>query len=159
MATLLAEFSIGQIILFIILLALAFKGVVEFVKWIRGYVKERVKKEEQPDKLQEQLEQMEQTHCKHIAQLQEKDEKLQKDIDEVASNVKILINSDKAAILDRITQQHHYFMRLGWIDDFSLETVEKRYRYYQEEGGNSFAEDLVMDLRKLPKTPPEVNQN
>ncbi len=159
MATLLAEFSIGQIILFIILLALAFKGVVEFIKWIRGYVKERVKKEEQPDKLQEQLEQMEQTHCKHIAQLQEKDEKLQRDIDEVASNVKILINSDKAAILDRITQQHHYFMRLGWIDDFSLETVEKRYRYYQEEGGNSFAEDLVMDLRKLPKTPPEVNQN
>ena len=159
MATLLAEFSIGQIILFIILLALAFKGVVEFVKWIRGYVRERVKKEERPDKLQEQLEQMEQTHCKHIAQLQEKDEKLQRDIDEVASNVKILINSDKAAILDRITQQHHYFMRLGWIDDFSLETVEKRYRYYQEEGGNSFAEDLVMDLRKLPKTPPEVNQN
>ena len=159
MATLLAEFSIGQIILFIILLALAFKGVVEFVKWIRGYVRERVRKEERPDKLQEQLEQMEQTHCKHIAQLQEKDEKLQKDIDEVASNVKILINSDKAAILDRITQQHHYFMRLGWIDDFSLETVEKRYRYYQEEGGNSFAEDLVMDLRKLPKTPPEVNQN
>ena len=159
MATLLAEFSIGQIILFIILLALAFKGVVEFVKWIRGYIKERVRKDEQPDKLQEKLDEMEQTHCKHIQSLQEKDEKLQKDIDSVASDVKLLIESDKASILDRITQQHHYFMRMGWIDDFSLETVEKRYKYYQEEGGNSFAEDLVKDLRKLPKTPPEVNQN
>lgn len=155
MSALMSQFALEQIILFAVLLAVAIRGVVDFILWFRGRMKARVHEQERPEELQKQLEQIEATHCAHIESLKAKDELLQKDIDNVATDVKLLIESDKSSILAWITQQHHYFLRMGWIDDFSLMTIEKRFKYYKEEGGNSFAEDLMHDLRKLPKNPPE----
>ena len=50
-----------------------------------------------------------------------------------------------------IVKQHHYFMTKGYIDDFSMDAIEKRYDHYKAEGGNSYISDLMHDLRKLPK--------
>ena len=156
MAALLAEFSVGQIILFIVLAALAFKAIIDFLKWLSSFIKEKVHKEEKPEKLEERLEKMGKIHYEEITKLQQKDEELQKSIDEVNKSVNLLIESDKSAILAWITQRHHHFISKGWIDDFSLLTIEKRFKYYKEEGGNTFAEDLVVELRKLPKKPPQT---
>jgi hypothetical protein len=64
----------------------------------------------------------------------------------------MLIDSDKDDIKAFITREHHYFCyQKGWVDDYSLDCVERRYAHYEQEGGNSFVEDLMKDLRKLPK--------
>ena len=42
-------------------------------------------------------------------------------------------------------------MTKGYIDDFSMDAIEKRYDHYKAEGGNSYISDLMHDLRKLPK--------
>ena len=40
-----------------------------------------------------------------------------------------------------------------WIDDFSLDVVEKRFARYKAEGGNTYIENLVEKLRQLPNFP------
>jgi hypothetical protein len=68
----------------------------------------------------------------------------------------MLIESDKDDIKSFITKEHHYYVeQKKWIDKFSLDCIEKRYKHYKDEGGNSFIEDLMGELRKLPKQPPQ----
>ena len=64
-----------------------------------------------------------------------------------------MVESDKDDIKAWITEKHHFYCyEKRHIDDYSLDCIEKRYAHYQDEGGNSFVEDLMKDIRKLPKT-------
>ena len=71
----------------------------------------------------------------------------------------MLIDSDKDAIKSYITQKHHFFCyEQGWIDDFSLDCIERRYQHYKEEGGNTFIDGFMGQLRQLPKGSPQSSQ-
>lgn len=67
--------------------------------------------------------------------------------------IQILLDSDKDDIRAWITQEHHYYMTVGSIDDYTLDCLERRFKHYQEEGGNSYVEGLMKDLRGLRKQP------
>ena len=41
-------------------------------------------------------------------------------------------------------------MAQEWIDDYSLDCIERRYKHYIDEGGNSFIGQLMIEIRKLP---------
>jgi hypothetical protein len=72
----------------------------------------------------------------------------------LTEKVDLLIASDKDAIKSYITEQYHYFVeQKGWIDDFSLDCLEKRFSHYLEENGNSFVESLMNQIRNLPRVP------
>ena len=45
-------------------------------------------------------------------------------------------------------------MAQEWIDDYSLDCIERRYKHYIDEGGNSFIGQLMIEIRKLPHQPP-----
>ena len=62
----------------------------------------------------------------------------------------MLVESDRDDIKSWLVQQYHYFMKLGSIDDFSKDTIEKRATHYFTEGGNSYIENLLKQIRKLP---------
>lgn len=69
--------------------------------------------------------------------------------------IDMLIESDKDDIKSYITREHHYFCyKIGWIDDFSLDCIEKRYKHYTDEGGNTFIGGFMEELRALPKSNP-----
>ena len=94
-----------------------------------------------------------------IADLQEDLAAEQKHICEyltiIANKVDLLIDSDKNDIKTWITEKHHYFCyEKKWIDDYSLEGIERRYKNYRDEQGNSYIGKLMQDLRALPNTPP-----
>ena len=83
---------------------------------------------------------------------------------DLSDKIDMLINSDKDSIKAYITQRHHWFCYdKGWIDDFSLDCLEKRYQHYEDEGGNSFIGSFMDELRALPKKqgslPPVLPQN
>ena len=43
-----------------------------------------------------------------------------------------------------MAEKHHFFVyKQGWIDDYNLNCLEKRYRHYQQEGSNSFIEQKM----------------
>lgn len=74
-----------------------------------------------------------------------------KSLQKLSKEVNALVCSDRDAIKAYITEKHHYFVyKQGWIDDYSLECLEKRFDHYLEYGGNSFVAQEMEELRQLP---------
>ena len=74
----------------------------------------------------------------------------------LSKKIDMLVQSDRDDIKAYITKEHHKFCYdKGWIDDFSLDCLEKRFKHYADEGGNSFICSFMQELRALPKRPPQ----
>lgn len=51
-----------------------------------------------------------------------------------------------------IIDKHHYFCyQIRAIDDMNLQSLERRYMYYKADGGNSFIDQLMEEIRQLPR--------
>lgn len=144
MIDLLTNYSVQDIIIYIVLLALAIKGCISFIDWAKQYIHKTIRlKVQQPKKIKDNLE----DHSKQINDLKDS-------ISQIKELVNLLIKSDRDDIKAFITRQHHYFVyQKGWVDDYSLDCIEKRYEHYKDQGGNSFIKSLMMELRALPKQP------
>jgi hypothetical protein len=76
------------------------------------------------------------------------------EINDLRRCVHILIDSDKNDIKAWIAEKYRKLMLQGWVDDYDLDCIERRFANYLQEGGNSYVEDLINDIRKLPKVSP-----
>lgn len=149
---LLQKMPVASIITIIVVLAAAFKSIVEFLKWFYKFIKGFVDKENQNKELKENIDEKFQESEERIQALEESNIQTVQKIDSMTNKIDLLINSDKDDIKSFLTREHHYFCyQLGWIDDYSLECCEKRYKHYKDEGGNSFIEGFMNELRALPK--------
>lgn len=136
---LLKQFSLTEIVIFIILLGSAIKGFSSFLDWLNEKgVKIFKNKYQKPKETEETL--------KEIIQA----------IQDLKGDVQLLMQSDKDSIKAFITKQHHYFCyQEKEIDDQSLDCIEKRYAHYKDQGGNSYIDTLMSELRALPKSLPK----
>ena len=140
MIELLTAYSIEQILIFIVLSALAIKGVISFLDWAHARIQMKFSNDHDLT-----------TNISKIDSLENK-------INDIASQVSLLIRSDRDSIKMAITKDYHYFCeQQKWIDDYSLECLERRYKNYQEEGGNSFIHNMMEEIRNLRRTPPSSN--
>lgn len=145
MEKLLTGYSISEMLTFIVILALALKGVITFWDWSVDRLRKLFHKETEQESDRDKINQM-----------AERQEKLFNDVQELSKKITILVDSDKDDIKAFITDKHHYFCyEKKWIDDYSLDCIEKRYDHYQDEGGNSFIATLMGELKALPKRPPQ----
>lgn len=141
MLELFATYSIVEIISFLVIFAGAIKGFVSFWDWAAARLKQVFKKESQREDDSERIK------C-----LTDQQKKTDEKIEEIMKAIQLLTQSDKDDIKAWITEKHHYFCyEKGQIDDYSLDCIEKRYNHYKDEGGNSFIDDLMDDLRNLKK--------
>ena len=141
MKDLIQNYSLKDIVLFIVLLAAAIKGIVSWYEWAVGKISTRVHKEDRYSLLQAE-----------ITKLVESQKQTNDTVGEMAKTLQVLVDSDKDDIKAFITQQHHHFCyKVGYIDDYSLDCIEKRYKHYKDEGGNSFIADFMAEIRSLPK--------
>ena len=156
MEELLTKYSLTEIILFVFVFATSLKGF--FTLWdyfydkIKRHFKEETEEEQGKIDITKQLAdisaQIENINDQHILDRQE----LIKKIDETNATISVLLASDKDDIKSWITEKHHYFCyECKCIDYQSLDCIEKRYRHYVDEGGNSFVADLMNEIRALPK--------
>lgn len=134
-------FSFPDYVLFFILILLSFRGVFSFIEWGQNEgLKIFKNKYQKPKEIENQ-----------VHDLTDK-------INKIANNVDLLIRSDKDDIKAFITREHHYFYyQLQEIDDQSLDCIQKRYAHYKDQGGNSYVQNLMKDLRRLPKVMPAGN--
>ena len=161
MKDLLSSLSVTQIILIIFMIAVATKEVINLIDFFRNKIKSSSNKEQQEkDEKKDILEQIEKIHssvikneeeCKKIAsQLVEFKIETMDMFNHQQQTLNSLVQSDIDDIKSYIVKQYHFFMAQGWIDDFSMDTIEKRYSHYEREGGNSYVKSLVEKLRQLP---------
>lgn len=153
MRQLLATYGLTEILSFVVILALAFKGVASYFDWFQERNKKSVLKSLQPEELSKRIEAEVHAREKEIQKLKDMNDVLKQEMEAMNAKLDLLINSDKDDIKSFITREYHYFVEeKGWIDDYSLDCIERRYEHYKEENGNSFIGDLMYELRKLPKS-------
>ena len=141
MSQLFTAYSMSEIILFIIILAIAIKDLVEFIDWSKKRAKQAIDENEKPAELQRVITQ----HEKELAEIKE-------EIQQLNISINLLIDSDRDDIKHSITRNHHHFCyEVKSIDDYSLDCLQRKYSHYKEEGGNSFVASMMEDLRNLPR--------
>ena len=154
MLELLTTYSIAEILMFVVMLAIAIKEVVTFVEWAVTKLRQLFKKGFNEDKERENVYEKIRKEDKKIEDLAAEQKHICEYLTIIANKVDLLIDSDKNDIKTWITEKHHYFCyEKKWIDDYSLEGIERRYKNYRERG-NSYIGKLMQDLRALPNTPP-----
>lgn len=137
MTELLNNYSLTEILMFIIMLAFAIKGVIDFYDWAKKRIKEPVDKVYTEKEMKQKVLDTLESHNEQI--------------DKISKAIDILIASDKDDIKAWITEKHHYFCyELNYIDDYNLQCIEARYKHYKEENGNTFIDGFMTDIRALP---------
>ncbi len=141
MIQLFTRYSVSEVLLFIIVLAIALRKLIDFIDWARKRTRQAVYQAQKPIQLETTLD-------KHDKEL----ELIKKQLNSIKELVNLLIESDRDDIKQSLTKDHHYFCyKLGSIDDYSLDCMEKRYSHYKEQGGNSFVKTLMQEVRMLPR--------
>lgn len=156
MLELLGTYSLSQIIMFVIFLAIAVKEGITLVTWFKDFFKKKFSDDmESTIATKKQDEQI----CKIKVDMQtliDNQNKIFEEIELFKKQLEMMIESDKDDIKSWITEKHHFYCYENkWIDDYTMDCIEKRYGHYKDEGGNSFIEELMNELRALPKTPPQ----
>lgn len=152
MEELLNTYSVSEILIFAMMLFVAIKGVTDAYDWVRGKISKVTDRELQKRKKDKDIEIRFDVNSNDIQKILKHLEDSDKKMETLTKSVQMLIDSDKDDIKAWITEQHHYFCyKLKAIDDYRLDTVEKRYSHYVAEGGNSFIETLMEEIRRLPK--------
>lgn len=158
MEELLSKYSLSDILIFIVLLFFAIKEFVNASDWIRDRIRKANDKDNKAriehETLQEEINDLNKFYEKK-KEIDENFVKLNETIEKMNSKIELLTESDKEDIKSFITNQHHYFVyEQEWIDDYSMECLEKRFAVYEKEHGNSFVLGLMNEIRALPKRPP-----
>ena len=154
---LLTTYPLVDIILILFLAAFSLKEVIQLSDFFKGKNKEALEKENETEELEDRI-------IKEIDALEEKVTDIYKGTvvsfeqinQTLAHHQEILdrlVASDKDDIRADIVKQYHFFMAHGYIDDFSMDALERRYSHYKAEGGNSYVSRLMEELRQLPVSP------
>lgn len=151
MKDLLVSYSVSEILIFLVMIAVAVKSLVTFYDWAIGKLRKLFHKETQQEKERNELNERLRHGAEIMNELAEQQAITTERLNKMLDRLQIVIESDKDDIKAWITEKHHYFCKKGEIDYLSLDTIEKRYQHYVEEDGNSFVEDLMQELRALPK--------
>ena len=154
MIELFTMYSLSEIVTFLVTFALAIKGLVSFLDWAVERIKKVFKKQDKKNREKEILEEKLLLGNEKIRTIEKEQEETREFFKEMSKKVDLLIESDKDSIKSFITKEHHFFCYENkWIDDYSLDCIERRFSHYKDEGGNSFVEELMEELRALPKNP------
>lgn len=141
MGDLLKNYSIQEILVLLIALAVAFKAVASFWDWAKAWLKEKFGKKDPVEDIESK-----------INQLFEIQERQDTEMEKILNAVELFLESDRNNIKSWIVEKHHHFCyEVKAIDYFSLESIERKYEHYKKEDGNSYVTTLMEELKALPK--------
>ena len=155
-ASVLKDFPISEILLCIVGVLVLIKWIIEYFDWGHKRTKDQYDQEAARKKDIEDINEKLNQNSEDIKMLIEMQKQQNEKIEQQNLRIELLIDSDKDDIKAFITEKYHYFVEVkGWIDDYSLDCLERRFQHYKDENGNSFVADLMSEIKRLPKHPPQ----
>ena len=155
-ASVLKDFPISEILLCIVGVLVLVKWIIEYFDWGHKRTKDKYDQEAERKKNIEDINEKLNQNSEDIKMLIEMQKQQNEKIEQQNLRIDLLIDSDKDDIKAFITEKYHYFVEVkGWIDDYSLDCLERRFQHYKDENGNSFVADLMSEIKRLPKHPPQ----
>ena len=155
-ASVLKDFPISEILLCIVGVLVLVKWIIEYFDWGHKRTKDKYDQETERKKNIEDINEKLNQNSEDIKMLIEMQKQQNEKIEQQNLRIELLIDSDKDDIKAFITEKYHYFVEVkGWIDDYSLDCLERRFQHDKDENGNSFVAGLMSEIKRLPKHPPQ----
>lgn len=155
MIDLLKSFTVEQVVIFIAMLALGIKGLIDFCDWVKNKNSDRFKKDydekRENEELKEKTKQLEESFDQCHQYVESLDTRIEDLTETINDNLKVINIAMMHDIKQWIINQHKYYIELGWINISQLDMIEARYEDYKALGGNSTVPGLMEELRALPK--------
>lgn len=159
MKVLLENYTISEIVIFVVLFVIALKEAITIIDWFKDKIRkvydQNYHAKEEQEKLESEIEDLNKFYSEK-KKVDDTFDKINRTFDSINARIEMLIDSDRESIKAYITEKHHFFVYdQEWIDDYSMECLEKRFAVYEKEHGNSFVLGLMNELRELPRRPPQ----
>jgi hypothetical protein len=146
-----AQYSFETIILFIVTIGVVIKYVAEVIEWFYKKIENHFNdKKKEAKNMQDTLSSIQLVQDKFTT-IDNKLDVLNTNITELAEksdrNTERLQEQTRSIIIDK---HHHFCYELGEIDDISLQSLERQFLYYKSAGGDTYIDNLMEELRRLP---------
>lgn len=150
--SLFSQYSIETLILLIVGVALGVKLIGELWEYFYNKIRLYFNYKNQKDQAHDEI-------INGIAKIEARTEELQETVEALTERIhtlqkqselttKRLQENSRSYIIDK----HHYFCyQVKAIDDLNLQSLERRYLYYKTEGGDTFVDGLIDEVRALPR--------
>lgn len=144
MSELLTKFDVTTILLVVFMVAVAIREAVELYHYFHDKIYGRYEKQ---DNQNDTIDNLSTTLASVLQQV--------KDIDK---KINLLQESDKDAIKSWIVGLYHkYKENPKELEAMQMDLLERRYGHYKDQGGNSYIDQLMEDLRTIYKEKGESN--
>lgn len=77
-------------------------------------------------------------------------------LSELTTSIEVANESSKNQIKSSIVKEYNFFIKQGWIDNYSLDCIERLYDSYEKLKGNSYIKDIMVKIRDLPNNEPNI---
>ena len=130
------QYTIEVTIIFLFMFGTALKQGYELVQYFRNKTVDHV------DKIREQEEALEQV----IKNMQQQ----QKQLQSITDKIDELLVSDKDSIKSWIVMLYKQYKKdPSGLDSMQMDLLERRFSHYKQEGGNSYIDNLMQELREI----------
>lgn len=130
------QYTIEATIIFLFMFGTALKQGYELVQYFRNKTVDHV------DKIREQEEALEQV----IKNMQQQ----QKQLQSITDKIDELLVSDKDSIKSWIVMLYKQYKKdPSGLDSMQMDLLERRFSHYKKEGGNSYIDNLMQELREI----------
>lgn len=130
------QYTIEVTIIFLFMFGTALKQGYELVQYFRNKTVDHV------DKIREQEETLEQV----INNMQQQ----QKQLQSITDKIDELLVSDKDSIKSWIVMLYKQYKKdPSGLDSMQMDLLERRFSHYKKEGGNSYIDNLMQELREI----------
>lgn len=130
------QYTLEATIIFLFMFGTALKQGYELVQYFRNKTVDHV------DKIREQEEALEQV----INNMQQQ----QKQLQSITDKIDELLVSDKDSIKSWIVMLYkQYKTDPSGLDSMQMDLLERRFSHYKQEGGNSYIDNLMQELREI----------
>lgn len=151
-ASLFEQYSIETLILTVIMLGLAVKAVSELIDWFSRKIESHFSGQTAEERHKEDVKQCLEDVREQLKELGQSIGVLTQRMDSLETQTKINIERLQENSRSYIIDKHHMFCyEVKGIDDYNLQSIERRYLYYKQAGGDSFIDDLMEEIRELPR--------
>lgn len=149
-ADLFSAYSIESIIILLILVGVALKFVIDLTTFFYDKGKKHFGKKSEQEQAKDEFLECLKSIKEEVLENREVAQKLEQQVDLLTERLQ---ENTRSYIIDK----HHYFcFEIKAIDDFNLQSLERRYLYYKAAGGNSYIDGLMQEIRELPKVTMET---
>lgn len=142
---LLSQYSLGELIILILSCGFGGKFVWDILSFYYDKIKEHFDILTEKDRAEKEL-------YKSVQRFDSYLDSFQKQLDAIDDRTRIIQermqNDTRAYIIDK---HHYYVYDMEFIDDLGLQDLERRYHFYKDAGGDTFVDQLMQEVRCLPR--------